>query len=215
MLRNLAELWLNKYCLPQPRIPEFLGLIDSAFERNHNCWFRFGSSTTKNGTAWLIYCYESEFFAFALDQRQSSLLNLKVSDITFGFAGIRVCADTPGPQATLRSPEITVATTERIAGSVAYEMPYNHMLDYSLRMTWDRPDGRSASNYHYPDTPLMPVGVIPFDFQLNLVPAPPVGPGLVLAFFALTCELENRSPSNPNPKMRALSDTEAVLLELR
>ncbi len=216
MLRELAELWLKKNCLPQTRIPEFLRMIDSALERNHNCWFRFGSGTTKNGAAWLMYCYESEFFAFTLDQRQVSLLNLKGNDIIFGYAGIRTCTDTKHrPAATLKPPEITAATTDRIAGSVAYEMPHNHMLDYSLRMTWDRPDGRSATNYHYPDTPLMPVGVIPFDFQLNLVPAPHVGSGLVLAFFALNCELERRSPSNPNPKMRALSDTQAILLELK
>lgn len=216
MVRELAELWLNNNCLAQSGIPEFTRLIDSAIERNHNCWLRFGKGTTKSGTAWLIYCFEEEFFAFALDERQQSLFNLKVSDIVFGFAGNRLCTEASHrPVATLKPPQVTVATPERIAGTVAYEMPFNHMLDYCLQMTWDRPDGASAANYHYPTRPLLPTGIVEFDFSLNFPKAPPVRPGVVVAFFTLYCPSNSHFPLNLDSNVRPLSDTHAVLLELK
>ena len=113
------------------------------------------------------------------------------------------------------APEIEVATTERIAGSVAYEMPFGYRLPYCLRMTWDRPDGAGINMFHYPVGPLMPSGSIQFDFQLRSPDESPIPPGLVLAFFALNTVPEPPSFPHQVSRTQALSDTRAVLVELR
>ncbi len=222
MLRQLAEQWFQAKCSVGVSIAELLRVIDTAIEGDQNCWFRFGANTTNTNTPWLVYCYEEEFFAFALDKRQTALLKVNAGHVTSAPAGRRMCFPTHEvPPVTLKPPNIEVATIERIAGSVDYEMlstpmhPYNPTPPYCLRMTWDRPDGAGINMFHYPVAPLHRVGRIPFDFQLRSPNELPVPPGLVLMFFALNGVPEKSSSSNPHSKVRALSDTHAMLVELR
>ena len=81
MLRDIAESWFKANCPVVPSINRFLRIIDMAIADDQNCWFRFGPNTTKKGGSWLVYCYEQEFFVFALDQRQASLLDLSAGTV--------------------------------------------------------------------------------------------------------------------------------------
>lgn len=218
MLRDLAEIWFRANCPPVAPVSQFLRNIDEATQRRRNCWFRFGPNTTRDGAPWLLYCYEEEFFAFKLDERQARLLNLTAGQVVTARAGQRLRSDRYRPPATLTRLEVNVATTERIAGTIMYDMPYNHMLPYCLRMTWDRPDGPGINVFHTPAPPrefLSRAGTIPFDFQLRMPDTPPVPPGLVLVFFALNTTPLTSAPSGIGAPRRALSDTCARLIELR
>lgn len=212
MLRHLAEAWVTGRCPTGAPIQEMVAKVDSAASQGLNCWLRFGPQTTRNGRPYLVYCFEGELFAFELDRQQADLLQLVKGQVGFGTAGRRLTADPcERPAAQIARPLLAIATRERISGIVAYEMPCNHMLPYCLRMTWDRPDGRTCDMYQHVDSPLMPFGAIRFEFSLKLPDYGPISRTLSPLFFCLQSVPDGRNPSLG----RALSDTRAVLVDLQ
>lgn len=211
MLRDLAKAWFAASFPAGAPIDDWVQNVDFATERGLNCWFRFGPGTTRNGHPYLVYCFEGEFFAFELDRRQADLLQLVSHQIGWGTAGQRLTSDPrPRTAAKLTPPLVAIATCQWIAGLVGYEMPYNHMLPYCLRMTWDREDGRTCDMYQLPESQLMPFGAIPFEFSLKFPDYTPVTRTLSPLFFSLHSVPDGRNPSLGD----ALSDTRAVLVEL-
>lgn len=214
MLCDMAANWLDGVGIGPPWRDWILQQIDQANAGGNNCSFRIGASISQGGRPYLIHCFEDEFYVFIVDEALAEQSGVSTENVVY-FPGSK--RTTPQsrlrPPVTRGQPEILTGIGSaghlEITGRVPYQMPYNNMAPYALRLAYDLPECQAVQLWQHFDEPLFPAGAIHYRFDLSAVGGTAGYSGLLPLFFSLWVVPNATTMAG----IRPLSDTRGVLMK--